>query len=151
MSIATVTVALLLIGPRLCATYIDPDGDLNRSTRIFFGSDSAGRSAHRYREALSEQGMNAVLATDKWGYAGILSFYTPGHPYYFAVPAPSRHGQDYALWNTKHSSSANAVFVIRRPELRQSVKDVCTSTKRLNEKGEPYGFYLCTGFKVTDR
>ena len=151
MSIAMIALTLLLIGPERCTAYIDPGGNLDKKTRIFFGAKSAGQAACKYREKLSQQGTDAIFATDKWGYAGILSFYTPGHPYYFAIPAPSRHGQDYALWNKKHPLSSNAVFVIRRSELRQSVKNLCTNTKRLNEETDAYGFYLCTGFKPTEK
>ena len=156
-AIAATALILLSIGTERCATSIDPKGNLasRRKIHLFFGAESAGQAARKLKESLSQQGLDTTFATDKWGYAGILSFYTPGHPYYFVVPSPSRHGQDYTLWNLKHPSSPNAIFLTGRSTLRQSVKDACANARLLDEENveipADYGFYLCTGFRPTGK
>ena len=151
--IAAAAVALLFAGVERCTASIDPKGSLasRRKIRCFFGLESAGRAAHRWKESLSQRGLDTTFATDRWGDAGILSFYTQGNPYYFVVPSPSRHGQDYALWNLKHPSSSNAIFVTSRDTLRKEVRASCADATPLGERGieapADYSFYLCTDFR----
>lgn len=151
--IAAAAVVLLAVGLRRCVTYIDPEGDLisHRKTALLFGAESAARAAHSWKELLSRQGRDITFATDRWGYAGILSFYTPGNPYYVVFPPPSRHGQDYRLWNLKSPPSSDTIFVSSRPLLRKEVKAACADVESLGEgdtgQSSAYSFHLCTGFR----
>lgn len=151
--IATVAVVILAAGPERCVRFVDPGGNLvsRRKLGIFFGAQSAGEVSHEFARSLSGRDRDITLATDRWGRAGILSFYTPGNPYYFLIPPPSRHGRDYRLWNTKFPPSSDVIFVSGRRELREGVRDTFASAELLNirdpEVSEAYSMYLCKGFR----
>jgi len=142
----------LILDPQSWVQQYDPDGALvgRRRTRSYFDSRETALKAREWKLKLAEEGIETSFVTDKWGTAGVLSFYTPGHPYYYVFPDPPRHGQDYTLWNRHSPPSKNVIFVKSAYRFVPAVRNVSKSMKGLwssGPKGRPtYVLYLCRGF-----
>ena len=147
--IVVAVVAGRIAGPQRLVELVDPTGKfVATDAGRLFGSKSAAAAALRWKETLAKEGREVSLATDNWGWAGVLSFYTPGHPYYFVYPYPTRHGRDYILWNTKSPPAPATVFVSYKPRLSKEIPAACADMKLLSKKDgppEPFMIYLCTG------
>ncbi len=143
LAIAVFSLTVLAAGVGNCARVLGVEKKLagSRKTRLFFGAPEAGRAALRLRGSLFAREGGISLAADKWTSAGLLSFYTPGNPYYAVVPEPSRHGRDYRRWNAAAPPAPAVILASSRPSLRKSTASAFASSMFLEEAGG-YHFYL---------
>lgn len=143
-ALALLALTVVTVGIERCAEIAGVQEKLagSRKARHFFNAGEAGKAAHRLKEAFSQEGSRVSLATDKWASAGVLSFYTPGNPYYSVMPEPNRHGRDYREWNSMVIQTPIVLFASSRPALRKDAASAFSNVTRLEEAGGYY-FYLC--------
>jgi len=143
----------LALDPQQIVEHFDPTGKLvgRRRTKSYFDSRETAVKAREWQLKLAEEGTEISFVTDKWGTAGVMSFYTPGHPYYYVFPDPPRHGRDYILWNESHPPSKNVIFVKSAYRFVPVMREFSKEMKRLWSSGPKkrpaYVLYLCKGFE----
>jgi len=145
---AAVVVAVAAVGLPRVSAWLPAASAASRARAL--NAEDATAQVLRVVEQVRADGLQPVVAADRWSMAGMLSFHGAGRLQATAWPPPTRHGRDFWDWQAGSPVVGELVYVSSAAEPPAAVRAACAGLELLSVLGQqsPYlWIYRCRDFR----